>query len=152
TVGGINWNSGAKFIQVEIDPDGGTAFISIGTAQLVSVPYALYAGNAAASGPAGGDLTGTYPNPTIDVQKITTAKIADNAITTVKINDAAVTTTKLADNSVVTAKINDAAVTTAKLADNSVTTPKIGDNAITTIKITDQAVTSAKLADNSVIT
>jgi hypothetical protein len=30
----------AKFIQVEIDPNGGTTFINIGTAQIASVPYA----------------------------------------------------------------------------------------------------------------
>lgn len=46
TIGSIPWNSGAKFIQVEIDPDGGSSFINIGTAQLASVPYALYAANA----------------------------------------------------------------------------------------------------------
>jgi len=33
----------SKFIQVEIDPNGGTTFINIGTAQIASVPYALYA-------------------------------------------------------------------------------------------------------------
>lgn len=43
TIAGVNWSTGNKFIQVEIDPNGGTSFINIGTAQLASVPYALYA-------------------------------------------------------------------------------------------------------------
>jgi hypothetical protein len=43
TIAGVNWGVGAKFIQVEIDPNGGVAFINIGTAQLASVPYAWYA-------------------------------------------------------------------------------------------------------------
>jgi hypothetical protein len=43
TVLGVNWAVGAKFIQVEIDPAGGTSFINIGTAQLASVPYAVFA-------------------------------------------------------------------------------------------------------------
>ncbi len=47
TVPGVPWGVGAKFIQVEIDPAGGTSFINIGTAQIASVPYALFANSAA---------------------------------------------------------------------------------------------------------
>ncbi|MBL0130214.1 MAG: hypothetical protein IPP43_03030 [Chitinophagaceae bacterium] len=43
---GVAWGVGAKYIQVEIDPNGGAAFINIGTAQLASVPYALLANSA----------------------------------------------------------------------------------------------------------
>jgi len=42
TIAGVDWEVGPKFIQVEIDPAGGTSFINIGTAQLASVPYSLY--------------------------------------------------------------------------------------------------------------
>lgn len=41
----INWGIGDKFINVEIDTDGGNRYTSIGTAQLLSVPFALYAAN-----------------------------------------------------------------------------------------------------------
>ncbi len=39
----INWGSGPYFIQIEIDPDGGTNYSITGISQILSVPYALYA-------------------------------------------------------------------------------------------------------------
>jgi len=43
TLADVNWGSGAKFIQVEMDATGGTSYVDLGTTQLNSVPYALYA-------------------------------------------------------------------------------------------------------------
>ncbi|MDU9792276.1 hypothetical protein, partial [Helicobacter pylori] len=43
TFGGINWGSGSKFTQVELDPAGGFSYMDMGTTQMLSVPYALYA-------------------------------------------------------------------------------------------------------------
>lgn len=40
---GINWGNGSKFVELEIDL--GNGYVSIGTSQLLSVPYALYAAN-----------------------------------------------------------------------------------------------------------
>jgi uncharacterized protein (TIGR02145 family) len=39
----IDWSTGSYFIKTEIDPAGGTNYSIIGTSQLLSVPYALYA-------------------------------------------------------------------------------------------------------------
>ncbi len=41
----IDWGSGSKFIKVEVDPNGGNNYTTVGTNQLMSVPYALYAEN-----------------------------------------------------------------------------------------------------------
>ncbi len=43
TMAGIVWGTGNKFIQIEIDPAGGTTYTDLGTTQLLSVPYAMYA-------------------------------------------------------------------------------------------------------------
>jgi len=39
----INWANGPFFLQTETDPSGGTNYSIVGTSQLLSVPYALYA-------------------------------------------------------------------------------------------------------------
>ncbi len=40
----INWGSNHKFMQVELDPTGGSSYIDMGTQQMLSVPYALFSG------------------------------------------------------------------------------------------------------------
>jgi hypothetical protein len=39
----ISWAAGNKWLQIELDPNGGNSFQLIGSQQLMSVPYALYA-------------------------------------------------------------------------------------------------------------
>ena len=39
----ISWGSDDYFIKVEMDPNGGNSYQMMGTSQLLSVPYALYA-------------------------------------------------------------------------------------------------------------
>ncbi len=43
TFASINWSNGIYFIKTETDPTGGTNYSIVGTSQLMSVPYALYA-------------------------------------------------------------------------------------------------------------
>ncbi len=70
----INWSSGAKYLQVELDPSGGTSYTLAGNSQLLSVPYALYAANGtgissitAGAGLLGGTITtsGTISMPNV---------------------------------------------------------------------------------------
>ena len=51
----IDWANGPYFIKTETDPNGGANYSIIGTTQLLSVPYALYAANSGSSiaGPQG---------------------------------------------------------------------------------------------------
>ncbi|WP_316739682.1 hypothetical protein [Pedobacter aquatilis] len=45
TIAAVTWGTSLKFIKVEVDPDNGSNFSLAGTAQLLSVPYALYSAN-----------------------------------------------------------------------------------------------------------
>lgn len=49
----IDWGSGSKFLHVEMDIQGGTNFIDLGSTQFLSVPYALYAETSNTPGPQG---------------------------------------------------------------------------------------------------
>jgi hypothetical protein len=49
----INWANGPYYIHLDFDPTGGTSFIQLGTQELLSVPYALYAGSSNTPGPQG---------------------------------------------------------------------------------------------------
>ncbi|MCD6013882.1 MAG: hypothetical protein K0Q79_3744 [Flavipsychrobacter sp.] len=70
-IAGIVWNSGQKYLQVEMDPTGGSSYIDMGTQQLASVPYSLHADKAATamslSGTLtmGGDVNGTNAAATV---------------------------------------------------------------------------------------
>ena len=46
TLSSVNWGDGPFYLKSEIDPDGGVNYSIEGVQQLMSVPYALYAGSA----------------------------------------------------------------------------------------------------------
>ncbi|WP_165372221.1 collagen-like triple helix repeat-containing protein, partial [Emticicia agri] len=51
TFGSINWASGSKFLRDEIDT--GNGYVTLGTMQMMSVPYALYAATSGTPGVTG---------------------------------------------------------------------------------------------------
>jgi hypothetical protein len=62
TFSGINWGAGTYFIKTETDITGGTNYTISGASQLLSVPYALYAGNTQNKGKTSILITGNITN------------------------------------------------------------------------------------------
>jgi hypothetical protein len=99
------------------------------------------------------------PTAGIEDGAVTTNKIADNAVTTVKVDaaglgtaaiaDDAITSTKILDGTIASSNFAPGAVDTTAIADDAVITAKIADGNVTTDSLADDAVTGAKLADDS---
>ena len=54
TFSGITWSTGDKYLEVALDATGGNSYATMGTTQLLSVPYALYAKSAGTVSTGGG--------------------------------------------------------------------------------------------------
>lgn len=61
----IDWGSASKYLQVELDPAGGSSYVDMGTSQLLSVPYALYAETSG-----GGTLDDAYDTPSLGAGRV----------------------------------------------------------------------------------
>lgn len=53
----IDWGADSYYLEVNMDATGGTSYTTMGTSQLISVPYALYAETAGSGGGGGGGNT-----------------------------------------------------------------------------------------------
>lgn len=59
----VSWGSNSYYLQVEIDPNGGSSYDNMGTTQLVSVPYAIHAKSA-------DDVDDADADPTNELQNL----------------------------------------------------------------------------------
>lgn len=69
TFASIKWETNSKFLKVEMDATGGTTFATVGTTQLLTVPYAMAAGS----------LSGSSANDSIEENKYTNFAFYDSS-------------------------------------------------------------------------
>ncbi|MEL6812067.1 MAG: hypothetical protein AAFP76_12105, partial [Bacteroidota bacterium] len=74
----IDWGAGEYYLKSQIDPTGGTSYSIEGTSQLLSVPYALYAGNVSSG--SGNTLDEAYNEQVASGPRIITADDGEIAI------------------------------------------------------------------------
>ena len=118
---GINWGSTVYFVKVEMDPNGGSSYLLMGTSQLLSVPYALLSKRAEIGDGWGSQNVITDATLSGNGATSTPLKIADNGVNSSKITDGSIVAADIANSAITTDKINPGAVTGAMIAQASAT-------------------------------
>lgn len=120
TFAAIDWAAGPYFVEVSVNG------LSMGTSELLTVPYALYAVNGV-PGPQGDQgiqgIQGIQGEPglpgVIEANSVGSSHVIDNSLTVDDLAPNSVGSSEIAAEAVGTAEIEDASVTAAKLVDGS---------------------------------
>lgn len=87
TFSNVGWGAGKKFLKVELDINGGTNYSFIGTNELITVPFALYAQNSGNgqsntySGGTGIDITNNVISNTAPDQTVSITALGPTTVT-----------------------------------------------------------------------
>ena len=144
----IDWGTHEFYIKIEVDPNNGTDFTAMGTTQLLSVPYALYAQS---GGSDDADADATNELQTISKVGNTVTLSQSGGSFTDEVDDAdadpqnEIQTLEIIGQDL---SISDGnSVTLPAPASNSITSAMIVDGEVKTNDIDNGAVTAAKLND-----
>ena len=147
TFSSINWGTGNYYLGIELNT--GAGYVAMGTTQLLSVPYALYAnsaGNAQIPNLALVLATNNGAN-NLQIKNLANPTDAQDAVTKSYVDNATLTTT-LADGSIFVGNASNEATSVTLSGDVTLTNTGVAtitNTAVTTSKIADVNVTNAKL-------
>ena len=150
TFSSINWGTGNYYLGIELNT--GSGYVAMGTTQLLSVPYALYAnssGNAPTSIPnLAAVLAVNNGANNLKISNLADPAAAQDAATKNYVDNAASANTTLPDGTIFVGNVTNQATSVALSGDVTITNTgaaTIANNAVTTAKIANANVTNAKL-------
>jgi hypothetical protein len=113
-----------------MDPAGGSAYQVLSTSQLLSVPYALHANTVSSGDNWGADIVNTDASLTGNGTVASPLQIANNGVTSAKIQDGSIVSSDLANAAITGSKISQAGATSGQALKWSGTTWAPADDAI----------------------
>ena len=174
TFSSIDWGAHQYYIKTEVDPNNGTDFTTMGSSQLLSVPYALHAASGT-PGPEGpkGDQGDTGPiGPKGDKgdtgdkgdkgdqgdqgiqgeqgEQGPPGVISDNSVSSAHIIDGTITDADIGANAVGASEIAPDAVGASEIAPDAVGASEIMTSAVGTSEVANGSLTGTDIADGSI--
>lgn len=111
---------------------------------------ALEQRSTAPTGPAGGALAGSYPNPTLGAGAVSEGNIASGAVGTTELQDASVTSGKLGSQAVTHGKIAPASIGSEEVFDGSLQGGDLASHTVTEDNLASDSVGPGALKPGSV--
>jgi hypothetical protein len=146
----INWGTGNYYLGIELNT--GSGYVAMGTTQLLSVPYALYANSAGNSQAATPNLASVLAvnngANNLQIKNLAEPTDSEDAATKNYVDNATSNNTTLTDGSVFVGNASNVATAVALSGDVTISNTgvaTISDNAVSTSNITDANITNSKL-------